>query len=174
MPRTARSSRCSTPQSGLAGQVLRFVPEERQPDLIYFNVPDTGDLLAFNSFEATETHWRPSVVSSVITVFKSPAAVDLDVQVEQFSMLAIGDCHVGHPCKDGPLDVPGVLTHQRTLVVTSALWRNHLAISVWTLNVLKARSMISAKALLLNVHENSTDTASIRPGNPDSQLFGPR
>jgi hypothetical protein len=74
MPRTARSSRCSTPQSGLAGQVLRFVPEESQPALIYFNVPDTGNLLAFNSFEATETHWRPSVVSSVITVFKSPAA----------------------------------------------------------------------------------------------------
>jgi hypothetical protein len=155
--------------------VLSFVPKERQPDLIYFNVPDTGNLLAFNSFEATGTHYRRSVVSSLVTAFKSPAAVDLPAQVEQFAVLAIGYCHVGHPCEDGPPDVLGmVLTHLPTLVVTFALRRNHLAISVWTLRVLKARPMISAKALLLNVRENSTDTASIRPDNPDSQLFGRR
>jgi hypothetical protein len=84
------------------------VPKERHPDLTYFNVPDTGNLLAFNSFEATGTHYRRSVVPSVVTAFKSPAAVDLEVQVQQCAVLAIGDCHVGHPCEDGPLDVLGI------------------------------------------------------------------
>jgi hypothetical protein len=160
------------PQSDLAEQVLSFLPEESQPALIYFNGPDTGNLLAFNSFEATGTHYRPLLVPSVITLFKSPTAVDLDAQVEQFAVLAIGYCHVEHPGEDGPPDVLGmVLTRLRTLVVTFALWRNRLAISIWTLRVLRARSLISAKAIPSNVPENSTDTASIRPGNPDSQLF---
>src|SRR5713226_2474324 len=36
------------PHGDLVEQVLKFVPEERQRDLIHFNVPDTAHLPAFN------------------------------------------------------------------------------------------------------------------------------
>src|SRR5216684_1153695 len=41
------------PHGDLVEQVLRSVPEERQHDLIYFNVPDTTHPIAFNPLEAT-------------------------------------------------------------------------------------------------------------------------
>src|SRR5207253_11066141 len=41
------------PHGDLVEQVLRLVPKHRQQDLIYFNVPDTAHLLAFNPLEAS-------------------------------------------------------------------------------------------------------------------------
>jgi Helicase HerA, central domain/TraM recognition site of TraD and TraG len=58
------------PHGDLVEQVLRSVPQERQGDLIYFNVPDTTRLLAFNPLEGTGVIFRPLVVSGLISVFK--------------------------------------------------------------------------------------------------------
>src|SRR3989475_3913621 len=59
------------PHGDLVEQVLRFVPEgRRQHDLIYFNVPDTAHLLAFNPLEASQAGFRPLVASGLISVFK--------------------------------------------------------------------------------------------------------
>src|SRR2546425_490833 len=58
------------PHGDLVEQVLRFIPQERQHDLIYFNVPDTAHLLAFNPLEASQAGFRPLVASGLISVFK--------------------------------------------------------------------------------------------------------
>src|SRR5947209_481715 len=58
------------PHGDLVEQVLRFIPQERQRDLIYFNVPDTAHLLAFNPLEASQAGFRPLVASGLISVFK--------------------------------------------------------------------------------------------------------
>src|SRR5437667_11094196 len=57
------------PHGDLVEQVLKFLPKEREPDLIYFNVPDTAHPLAFNPLEATEPRLRPLVTSGLISVF---------------------------------------------------------------------------------------------------------
>src|SRR3989449_8972250 len=58
------------PHGDLVEQVLKSVPEVRQADLIYFNVPDTAHPLALNPLEATEPRLRPLVTSGLISVFK--------------------------------------------------------------------------------------------------------
>src|SRR6266568_1568688 len=58
------------PHGDLVEQVLKSVPEQRQGDLIYFNVPDTTHPVAFNPLEATEPRLRPLVTSGLISVFK--------------------------------------------------------------------------------------------------------
>lgn len=58
------------PHGDLVGQVLKFVPEERRQDLMYFNVPDTAHPLAFNPLESTALAFRPLVASGLISVFK--------------------------------------------------------------------------------------------------------
>src|SRR2546426_527665 len=58
------------PHGDLVEQVLRLMPEERQRDLIYVNVPDTAHLLAFNPLEASQAGFRPLVASGLISVFK--------------------------------------------------------------------------------------------------------
>src|SRR3989442_2819325 len=58
------------PHGDLVEQVLKLMPEERQSDLIYFNVPDTAHLLAFNPLEASQAGFRPLVASGLISVFK--------------------------------------------------------------------------------------------------------
>src|SRR3989454_9447359 len=54
----------------MAEHVLRLVPEERQADLIYFNVPDTAHPLAFNPLESGQPALKPLVASGLISVFK--------------------------------------------------------------------------------------------------------
>jgi hypothetical protein len=58
------------PHGDLVEQVLKSVPEKRQPDLIYFNVPDIGRPLPFNPLQATQPGFRPLVASGLISVFK--------------------------------------------------------------------------------------------------------
>src|SRR5437899_4558366 len=58
------------PHGDLAEHVLRLVPEERQADLIYFNVPDTAHPLAFNPLESGQPALKPLVASGLISVFK--------------------------------------------------------------------------------------------------------
>src|SRR5437660_6753983 len=58
------------PHGDLVEQVLRFIPQERQHDLIYFDVPDTAHPLAFNPLEAPQGVFRPLVASGLISVFK--------------------------------------------------------------------------------------------------------
>src|SRR5438128_11834015 len=58
------------PHGDLVEQVLRLVPEERQADLIYFNVPDTAHPLAFNPLESGQPALKSLVASGLISVFK--------------------------------------------------------------------------------------------------------
>src|SRR5213080_3565089 len=58
------------PHGDLVEHVLKFVPEERQGDLIYFNVPDTTHPLAFNPLESGQPALKPLVASGLISVFK--------------------------------------------------------------------------------------------------------
>src|SRR5437899_289760 len=58
------------PHGDLAEHVLRLVPEDRQADLIYFNVPDTAQPLAFNPLESTQPAFRPLVASCLISWLK--------------------------------------------------------------------------------------------------------
>src|SRR5713226_6110299 len=58
------------PHGDLVEQVLGAIPEERRTDLLYFNVPDTAHLLAFNPLEASQAGFRPLVASGLISVFK--------------------------------------------------------------------------------------------------------
>jgi hypothetical protein len=57
------------PHGDLVEQVLRAVPEEWRSDVIYFNVPNTAHLLAFNPLEASQAGFRPLVASGPISVF---------------------------------------------------------------------------------------------------------
>jgi hypothetical protein len=58
------------PHGDLVEQVLRHLPEERKPDVVYFNVPDTARPIAFNPLEVTQTGFRPLVTSGLISIFK--------------------------------------------------------------------------------------------------------
>src|SRR5438552_4302739 len=58
------------PHGDLVEHVLKFVPEERRSDLIYFNVPDVAHPLAFNPLESGQPALKPLVASRLISVFK--------------------------------------------------------------------------------------------------------
>ena len=58
------------PHGDLVQQVLESVPQSRQSDVTYFNVPDCARPLAFNPLEATEPALRPLVASGLLSVFK--------------------------------------------------------------------------------------------------------
>src|SRR5437879_3954856 len=58
------------PHGDLVEQVLKFLPKERQHDLIYFNVPDAAHPVAFNPLESADVAIRPLVASGIISVFK--------------------------------------------------------------------------------------------------------
>src|SRR2546428_2521433 len=49
------------PHGDLVEQVSQVVPNARRADLIYFNVPDTAHLLAFNPLESAQGVFRPLV-----------------------------------------------------------------------------------------------------------------
>jgi Helicase HerA, central domain/TraM recognition site of TraD and TraG len=58
------------PHGDLAERVREWVPESRRSDLVYFNVPDVTQSLAFNPLETVPALKRPLAASGLIEVFK--------------------------------------------------------------------------------------------------------
>lgn len=58
------------PHGDLVEKVLGAVPENRKPDLIYFNVPDRSHPLAFNPLERVPSYQRALTASNVLEAFK--------------------------------------------------------------------------------------------------------
>jgi len=58
------------PHGDLVESVLRAVPEGRRGDLIYFNVPDTKNILSFNPLEHVPVEKRGLAASGLLDAFK--------------------------------------------------------------------------------------------------------
>src|SRR5438093_2926169 len=58
------------PHGDLVERLVEGVPEERQPDCIYFNVPDVAHPLGFNPLESVAPIRRPLAASGLLEVFK--------------------------------------------------------------------------------------------------------
>src|SRR3989441_6400477 len=58
------------PHGDLVERLVEEVPEERQPDCIYFNVPDVAHPLGFNPLESVPAERRPLAASGLLEVFK--------------------------------------------------------------------------------------------------------
>ena len=58
------------PHGDLVEHVLKAIPEGRQDDLIYFNVPDASHPLGFNPLEGVPPPSRPLAASNMLEVFK--------------------------------------------------------------------------------------------------------
>lgn len=59
------------PHGDLVEKVLMQVPQERQSDLIYFNVPDQAHPLGFNPLESVAPQHRSLATSGILSAFKS-------------------------------------------------------------------------------------------------------
>jgi len=59
------------PHGDLVEKVIRQIPERRQTDLIYFNVPDSAHPLGFNPLEAVSPQHRSLAASGILLAFKS-------------------------------------------------------------------------------------------------------
>lgn len=59
------------PHGDLVERVLINLPEARRPDLIYFNVPDTNNPLAFNPLAGVVPAKRALAASGMLSAFKS-------------------------------------------------------------------------------------------------------
>ena len=58
------------PHGDLVEEILDFIPQERQEDVIYFNPDDRDNLIGFNVFEGINTEGRHMIASGLIGVFK--------------------------------------------------------------------------------------------------------
>jgi type IV secretory pathway TraG/TraD family ATPase VirD4 len=58
------------PHGDLVENIVARIPEHRQNDLIYFNVPDSANPLAFNPLEKVAREKRPLTASGLIDAFK--------------------------------------------------------------------------------------------------------
>src|SRR2546425_7742514 len=58
------------PHGDLVERLVEAVPEERQPDCIYFNVPDVAHPLGFNPLESVAPIRRPLAASGLLEVFR--------------------------------------------------------------------------------------------------------
>jgi hypothetical protein len=58
------------PHGDLIDHLLTGIPEHRKSDLIYFNVPDSGNVLSFNPLEGVTPAKRPLVAAGLLEVFK--------------------------------------------------------------------------------------------------------
>lgn len=58
------------PHGDLVARVLAAMPEKRQADLIYFNVPDTNNPMAFNPLQHVPINRRSLAASGMLSVFK--------------------------------------------------------------------------------------------------------
>src|ERR1051325_6738241 len=58
------------PHGDLVERVVRNIPESRQPDVIYWNVPDASRPLAFNPLAGVPPSRRTLAASGLLEVFK--------------------------------------------------------------------------------------------------------
>ncbi len=58
------------PHGDLIERVLRFIPERRKKDVVYFNVPDLEQPLAFNPLERVPPQTRPLAASGLLEAFR--------------------------------------------------------------------------------------------------------
>ncbi|MCK9438904.1 MAG: type IV secretion system DNA-binding domain-containing protein [Patescibacteria group bacterium] len=58
------------PHGDLAEKIIKYIPEERIDDVVYFNPADMDYPIAFNLVEQVEPHLRHLVASGLIGVFK--------------------------------------------------------------------------------------------------------
>src|SRR3989475_6189783 len=58
------------PHGDLVERLVGAMPEERQPDCIYFNVPDVAHPLGFNPLDSVAPNRRPLAASGLLEVFK--------------------------------------------------------------------------------------------------------
>src|SRR5438094_1849361 len=104
------------PHGDLAEHVLRLVPEERQADLIYLNVPGTAHPLAFNPLESTQPALKPLVASGLISVFKKIWAESWGPRMEYIlrnALLAL-------------LDLPGSTLLDVPKLLDDSVFRRHV------------------------------------------------
>lgn len=82
------------PHGDLVERVLARMPENRKPDLIYFNVPDATQPLGFNPLESVPPLRRPLAASGLLEVFKKIWADSWGPRLEHIlrnSLLALLD-----------------------------------------------------------------------------------
>src|SRR5690606_19006531 len=58
------------PHGDLAETLLRYVPESRQQDLVYFNPADTDNGISFNPLYNVQPAFHHLVASGLVTTFK--------------------------------------------------------------------------------------------------------
>ena len=58
------------PHGNLVQRVLAGVPQQREPDLVYFNVPDYRNPLGFNPLEHVPPEKRALAASGLLEVLK--------------------------------------------------------------------------------------------------------
>jgi hypothetical protein len=77
------------PHSDLVEDIFQSIPEERQRDIIYFNVPDVSLTLKYNPFKRVSYEKRSLVASSILDVFKKLWADAWGVKLEHILRYAI-------------------------------------------------------------------------------------
>jgi type IV secretory pathway TraG/TraD family ATPase VirD4 len=93
------------PHGDLVERVVRKVPESRRDDLIYFDVPDTVNPLAFNPLAHVAPGKRPLAASGMLSAFKSIWADSWGPRLEHIlrnALLALLDQPEGATLADIP------------------------------------------------------------------------
>jgi len=68
--RAGRGVAVVDPHGELAEKVIKFIPDDRLSDVIYFNPADTDHPIAFNIVEQVDPHHRHLVASGLIGIFQ--------------------------------------------------------------------------------------------------------
>jgi len=68
--RSGRGVAVVDPHGELAEKIIKFIPDNRVEDVVYFNPSDTDHPIAFNIVESVDPHLRHLVASGLIGVFQ--------------------------------------------------------------------------------------------------------
>lgn len=80
------------PHGDLAQDVMKFIPEHRVKDVVYFNPADTDFPIAFNPMEVTDVNRRNNIASEIVGVLKKMFADSWGPRLEhilRFTLLAL-------------------------------------------------------------------------------------
>ncbi len=80
------------PHGDLAQDVMKFIPENRIKDVVYFNPADTEFPIAFNPMEVTDVNRRNNIASEIVGVLKKMFADSWGPRLEhilRFTLLAL-------------------------------------------------------------------------------------